>query len=225
MLVNKKKNQKKNPRRDFENSEDNIQSMRSWVRKIEQSTNSIGSRLSAVEKRISARSNGAANNSVSGVTIIEGPIERVLSELKDGKDVKDVDYILRIVDGEIALMHDEIESQNSEIDYIRKKIEEYNTSINELKEEVKKTRDVEAKFLTDFRGRLEKIEQRAPPVMRIGKMEVPIEISGVVAGSIAIIAAGFVAFNQMSILTSPIFLAVVGQVFIGSALLKSFKAR
>ena len=36
-------------------SEDNIQSLRSWVRKIEQSTMSVSSRLSAVEKRLSGR--------------------------------------------------------------------------------------------------------------------------------------------------------------------------
>ena len=63
MLANNKKNKdnKKKKKSDLVVYEDNIQSMRSWVRKIEQSANSISSRLSAVEKRIS-RGAGPDNN-------------------------------------------------------------------------------------------------------------------------------------------------------------------
>ncbi len=59
--------------------------------------------------------------------------------------------------------------------------------------------------------------------MKLGRMEIPIEISGVIAGVIALLAAFFVMIKQNSILVSPVFLALIGCVFIGSALLKSFK--
>jgi hypothetical protein len=64
MLVNKNKENKKKIRKDTITSEDTIQSFRSWVRKIEQMTNSISCRLAAVEKRISSQKNGNSNNSI-----------------------------------------------------------------------------------------------------------------------------------------------------------------
>ena len=53
MLVRKPKTKttKKKTKKDT-SSQDNIQSMRSWIRKIEQTTSSVSSRLSAVEKRL-----------------------------------------------------------------------------------------------------------------------------------------------------------------------------
>jgi len=98
-------------------------------------------------------------------------------------------------------------------------------SINTIDENLKKARDLEIKFLTDFRERIEKIEHTAPPIMKIGKMEVPIEISGVIAGFIAIIAALFVNYQMTSFIISPVFLLLVGLIFIASALFKSIKAR
>ena len=83
MLVNKhkpktsKKKTKKNT-----SSQDNVQSMRSWIRKIEQSTNSVSSRLSAVEKRISQRSMSSSNDSIQS-NLLEGPIERIFADLKE----------------------------------------------------------------------------------------------------------------------------------------------
>ncbi|RLF33822.1 MAG: hypothetical protein DRM98_01700 [Thermoplasmata archaeon] len=223
MLVNKKKNSKKNTGRKNESYEENIQSMRSWIRKIEQTTNSIGSRLAAVEKRLSNKRSNVSNNSLSGLTIIEGPIEKVLSELKDETETRNMDYVLRIVDNELALIHDEIDSQQSDVDSLNIKINDLTKLITQLNEDIKKIRDIETRFLTDFRVRLEKIENRTPPVMKLGRMEIPIEISGVIAGVIALLAAFFVMIKQNSILVSPVFLTLIGCVFIGSALLKSFK--
>ena len=197
--------------------------MRSWIRKIEQTTNSIGSRLAAVEKRLSNKRSNVSNNSLSGLTIIEGPIEKVLSELKDETETRNMDYVLRIVDNELALIHDEIDSQQSDIDSLNIKINDLTKLITQLNEDIKKIRDIETRFLTDFRVRLEKIENRTPPVMKLGRMEIPIEISGVIAGVIALLAAFFVMIKQNSILVSPVFLTLIGCVFIGSALLKSFK--
>ncbi len=227
MLVSKKKdknnNKKKNESRIIE---DNIQSMRSWVRKIEQTTSSIGSRLTAVEKRISTQKIDPAKHSISGVTIIEGPIEKVISELKEnGKSNENLKYVFDVVDSELSMLQDELESQQAELKIAEDQIQEITKSINTIDENLKKARDLEVKFLTDFRERIEKIEHTAPPIMKIGKMEVPIEISGVIAGFIAIIAALFVNYQMTSFIISPVFLLLVGLIFIASALFKSIKAR
>lgn len=225
MLVNKNKSKINKTGKENFNLNDNIQSMRSWVRKIEQSTNSIGSRLSAVEKRISNRMQNTNSNSISGLTIIEGPIEKLVSELKEVRDEKTLEYLLRVLSGELSMLQDEFDTQQNELKLFNEIIQECKSSLNDLEGEIKKIKDIETRFLTDFRERLEKIERRAPPTMKLGDMEVPIEIAGVVAGSIALIAAFFVATDQTSIVTSPPFLSIVGCVFIGSALFKSMKSK
>ena len=121
------------------------------------------------------------------------------------------------------MIHDELDSQQSDIESTDDKINDLTQLINQLNDDIKKIRDIETRFLTDFRVRLEKIESRAPPVMKVGRVEVPIELAGVIAGVTALLAAFFVTINKSSILVSPLFLAIVGCVFISSALLKSFK--
>jgi len=224
MLVNKNKPKttKAKPKKASEEYEENIQSMRSWVRKIEQTTNSVSSRLSAVEKRISGRKVEVSHNPTTGTRTFERPLQKAFAELKGGSGSKEISQIL---DDEFARLQDELTSQETEIDGIKEKIDRIHKSINEIKEEMKKTREVEARFLTNFRNRIEVVERRAPPVMKLGKMEVPIEIAGVTAGSIAIIAALCVAMDQTSILISPAFLGIVGFVFIGSAVFKAVKSK
>ena len=229
MLVNKNKTKTNTKKigKDAIYLDDNVQAMRSWVRKLEQTTNSIGSRLSAVEKRIStSRMSPNNKNSISGVTIIEGPIEKVISELKEnGKNDENLEYVFGVVDSELSLLQDEIETHQAELKIIAENIQDINKSLNDVNEEIKKTKDIETKFLTDFNERLGKVERRAPPVMKIGKIEVPIEISGIIAGAIALIAAYFVTIEQTSFLISPLFLGIVGIVFIASAVLKSIRAK
>lgn len=227
MLVNRNKTKNNNKKKNESKIvEDNIQAMRSWVRKIEQTTSSISSRLSAVEKRISIQKMDTLKHSISDVTITKEPTEKVIFELKEnGKSDEKTDYIFGVVDNKFSMLQNEIELQHEELKKVEDKIQETNISINNLEENLKKTREMEIKFLTDFRQRIEKIEHTAPPVMKIGKMEVPIEISGVIAGFIAIVAALFVNYKMTSFLISPVFLGIVGFIFIASALFKSIKAR
>lgn len=223
MLVNKNNNKKKNESKTLE---DNIQSMRSWVRKIEQTTSSISSRLSAVEKRISTKKIDPARHTISGVTITEGQIGKVISELKEnGQSEEKLDYIFGVVDNEFFILQDKIDSQDEKLKNFDEKFQEIDTSIQGLKENLKKTHEIEIKFLTQLRQRIEKIERNAPPVMKIGNTEIPIEISGIIAGFIAIIAALFVNYEMTGFLISPVFLGVVGLIFIISALFKSIKTR
>jgi len=228
MLVNKNKNQKAKTKqkKPSEIYEENIQSMRSWVRKIEQTTNSVSSRLSAVEKRLSVRKN-ESSSAQGGVEVLNSPLSKAFSELnKDGNNSsKELVEVSRILDNEFDRIQDELAAQQTELDNLKDKIQETNKSINEVKEELKKSRVVESKLLTDFKNRLELMEKRAAPIMKLGKLEVPIEISGIIAGFIALFAALFILMDQTSILVSPVFLGVVGLVFIGSAVYKAVRSR
>lgn len=221
MLKNKKKTVKNS-----ESNDDNIQAMRSWVRNIEQATNSIGSRLAAVEKRISLGKNNQSNISISPFKIVEKPIQNVVSELKEKEYVENsLEYIINAFENKFAFLGDKIQSQHTEIQIVNEKINELNKSLDETYKEIKKTRNIEIKFLTDSRQRIEKLEKKSPPTMKIGNTEIPIEISGIIAGAIALLAAFLVSFNQQNLLISPIFLGTIGLIFISSAIFKSIKSR
>lgn len=226
MLANKTKKAKNKKKKSTDNSEENLQSMRSWVRKIEQTTNSVSSRLSAVEKRLSVRKGDASDSSTTGIGALGKPLQRVFADLKQGESSsKEIIEASQILDEEFERINDELTAQQTEVDGIKEKIGEINKSIVDIKAEIKKTREIEAKYLTDFKSRIELIEKRAPPVMKLGKIEVPIEISGLIAGFIAIFAALFVYLDETEFLISPMFLGIVGFLFIGSAVFKAVKSR
>jgi len=225
MLVNKNKtNKPKSKTKKTSEEEENLQSMRSWIRKIEQTTNSVSSRLLAVEKRLSIRKTNSTDNSETSFSI-KKPIQKVFSELKGSNNNKEIIEVSNILDSEFERLQDELICQQSELDNTKEIIENVNGSIEEIKTDIKNIKEVESKILSDFKSRIEIIEKRAPPVMKLGKMEVPIEISGIVAGFIAIFAALFVAFDQTSLLVSPAFLSLVGCVFMGSAIFKAIKSK
>lgn len=226
MLANKTKKVKNKQKKSTEDSEDNIQSMRSWVRKIEQTTNSVSSRLSAVEKRLSVRRNDPSDDPISGMGSLGKPLKKVFEEIGQGQSSsKEIVQVSQILDEEFERLNSELAAQQTEVDSIKEKIDKTNKSILEIKNEIKKTREIEAKYLTDFKSRIETLEKRAPPVMKLGNMEVPIEISGIIAGFIAIFAALFVYIGETEFLISPAFLGIVGFLFIGSAVFKSIKSR
>ena len=221
MLTNKKKTVKNK-----KSNDDLVQSMRSWVRNIEQTTNSIGSRLSAVEKRITSNENDFQSTSNPNFKIFEKSIQNALTELNEDEISNNkLSYIVNAFENKISFLNDKIQSENAEIQIINEKIKELNKSLDNNYEEIKKTRNTEMKILTDFRKRIEKIEKKSPPTMKIGKTEIPVELSGLIAGSISLFAAILVIFNQENLLISTAFLTTIGLVFISSAIFKSIKSR
>lgn len=223
MLANnkkKKENIKKKKRNELVIYEDNIQSMRSWVRKIEQSANSISSRLSAVEKRISI--GGSGNNILTVDTLVNSSISKALVDIQNLDD-NDLEELLKILGNELAVIREELLSQQNEISLFNEKIDDFNDSVDKTKEEINKNQEFQEKFFTNVEERVSKIEKRAPPTMKLGNIEVPIEIAGVISGGIAIFAALLVFLNQRSFLISPGFLAFIGILFISATLLKSVK--
>jgi hypothetical protein len=73
MFVKNKKEKKVNKRTMQKNecSDESVHSLRSWIRKIEQTTSSVSARVSAVEKRLS----GGTYSKEGDVPIgMEGPI-------------------------------------------------------------------------------------------------------------------------------------------------------
>jgi len=218
----KKENTKKKKRDDPVAYEENIQSMRNWVRKIEQTANSLSSRLAAVEKRISLDAGLNNNDFITVETDKYGIVSKAFEDLQ-GSNGKDFDKLIKVISSELSILHGELASLQNEISLFNEKADDINSRFSNIKEEIYKTLEYEEQVANDVNERIRKLENRAPPVMKLGSMEVPIEIAGVVAGGIALFAAVLVLFKQQSFLVSPGFLALVGILFIGTALFKTVK--
>jgi hypothetical protein len=89
------------------------------IEKIENNTKQINTRLSTVEDIISPK------NPEGGLSTINKSIDEIISKLiTDKNENEKLEYIFRVVDGEIALIQDEIELQQNEINDIKNQIEE-----------------------------------------------------------------------------------------------------
>jgi len=222
MLVDKRKTKKKKGLHESKvSSEDTVQSFRSWVRKLEQTANSLSSRLSAVEKRLSLKKFSDFSGSISG-NIMKGSVEKIFNNIQGKKEGKTLEELSKLLDKEFSIMQEEMMSQQIEIATLKEKMDGINSSLEIIAAAANKEDVYNSKLLDDFQLRLEKIERKNPPVMKLGDMEIPIEITGVMGGIIAFIMAAIVAVDQSEIIISPLFLLLIGFILIGSALFKTF---
>jgi len=208
----------RNKEKTNKNSEESIQSFRSWIRKLEQSTNSLGSRLSAVEKRIS-------NKKIENTKEIQEndkKITKIFKKIKKDQDItENLEEIGTVLDEELIDIREEIIQQQIEIKEINKKLKDIDLSIKHITEEIEKSKNINNSLSENMEYRLEKIEKKEPLSFKFGKMEIPIEITGLIGGTIAIIIAVLVSIGYKEILISPIFLTLIGVILISSTLLKT----
>jgi hypothetical protein len=219
MLVRKKRRDllKKKAKSDDGSSDENLQSVRSWIRKIEQSTTSVSSRLSAVEKRLST---GLNETEGTNLIAMNGRVETLLMNVKK----KSATAVARVLDGELTLLHNETMDQKKETDDLKEQISAVKevsitavAELNALRTELTQMRET-------MEQRMEQKRNAKPFVMHLGTLEIPIEFSGIIGGLLAFTIAGLVLINQKEILLSPLFLFGVGSLLISSALLKTIRA-
>ncbi len=223
-MFTRKKQQKKNHRKTKTgdpSSEESVQSLRSWVRKIEQSTNSVSSRLAAVETRLTA---GYASSEEALLSMMEGPVERFLSDVQKGKK-KTVEEHARVLDHELHCLHVELGKQHQEYDTLREEVEGLRQSLPALQHDVHQIHSTVTPMLKQLEIKTLMLAERKPLVMKLGTMEIPIEITGIIGGILAFTIAALVAFDQKAVLLSPMFLTAVGMLLIGSALGKTLRMR
>jgi hypothetical protein len=220
MLVRKKRENllKKKARSEDSASEENLQSVRSWIRKIEQSTTSVSCRLSAVEKRLSTGMNETENN---GLIAMNGRVETLMINIKK----KSARAVARVLDGELTLLHNEVMKQEKEFDHLKEQlsaVEEMNTTTSA---ELKAMHTVISQINEKIGQRMQHKERPEPFVMHLGTIEIPVEFTGIIGGLLAFTIAILVVINQKEILLSPVFLCGVGVLLISVALLKMVRAR
>ncbi len=102
----------------------------------------------------------------------------------------------------------------------QQKINDLQTQIQDLTDQLATLKKQTAKHQTTTQQELSRLYKREPPILQIGNVELPIEISGLLGGILAFILAGLVLLGQAPLITSPAFLVLVGFVFLLSTLLK-----
>jgi hypothetical protein len=220
MLVRKKRENlhKKKVMTEEPSSGENLQSLGSWIHKIEQSTTSVSSRLSAVEKRLSI---GMIESESVHLVTMEGPVEKLILNVKK----KNAGELARALDGELNILHNELVKQEQQLSSLKEQlvvVEQMNMAVTA---ELQTVHTEISQMNTAMELRLERTERRKPFVMRLGTMEIPIEFTGIIGGLLAFTIAILVAINQKAILLSPVFLFLVGVLLIGSAMLKMVQTR
>jgi len=220
MLVRKRKEifSKKKEINNASDSEESLQSVRSWIRKIEQTTMSVSSRLSAVEKRLSGRISAADAMNMVG---IEGPIETLLIHSKK----KNIADIARVFDSELTLLHNELVKQQQETSVMKEQLGALEKTHTILSEELQAMGTMMTTMNTTLQVKVNQTENREPFMMHVGSLEIPVEFTGIIGGLLAFLIAFLVLINQKEILLSPWFLIPVGLLLIGFALIKMIHNR
>jgi hypothetical protein len=199
-------------------SGDTLQSLRSWIRKIEQSTTSVSSRLSAVEKRISGgMTEGDAVNKIS----IQGPIETFVRNRKK-RNAGDLAHML---DSELTLLHNEMVQQEQDFLSLKSQLTSFEEKYAHLTTEIHSIRVMTTQMDEKIEFHKDRYGRREPFMMRLGTMEIPIEFTGIIGGFLAFIIAVLVAIDQKAVLLSPIFLSTIGFLLIGFAMVKMVRTR
>jgi len=220
MLVRKRKEKssKKRGMNEGSDSEENLQSVRSWIRKIEQTTTSVSSRLSAVEKRLSGRMSVSDGLKTIG---IEGPVETLFLHVKK----KDTAEVARVLDSELTLLHNELAKQQQETCSLKEQLGEIEKTNTTMTTELQGMHSSMADLSTTVELQRNQTERHEPFVMHLGSLEVPVEFTGIIGGLLAFLITILVLIDQKEILLSPLFLVPVGLLLIGFALVKMIRNR
>jgi len=218
MLVHKNK-ERKNKMQDESCSDESIQSMQSWVRKIEQTTHSVSSRLAAVEKRLSSKSHEPLDVSLSDTNDEEPP--NILDSKISKETTKDLDEIIKFLEKNFITLSDEFTSQKNMVTVLKEKSDRIEASLIENQKELKHLMNLESQTTQEINARIVYLEQKEPPILKIGKMEIPIEVTGVIGGILVFFIAILVFVGEKELIVSPLFLAVVGGVLLVSAMIKT----
>jgi hypothetical protein len=200
---------------------ESITTLHSWMQKNEQMISSISGRLAVVETRLSL---------VDPISDLEsrqstsGPIQRLVTE---GKRPANVRVWASVLDHELALLQQRLQAQDQTLTEITTRlttVPETATGVTTATENLRSEIMQSSQSLMD---RVAKLEQQRGRLltMRLGRFELPLELSSILIGGLAFTVAGLVAIGQKDVLGDPRFLAGIGILFLASAVIKRLITR
>jgi len=190
--------------------------IRSWIRRIEQNIDSIDKRLDAVERRLSGE-------------IFTSP-KILKNESKSNSEVLDrkIQELSRKLDEEIRNMREEMLIRFGRVGdrtYFagenRSRRGPVVISHSSKGKEGLTDEQEHAKEIAELERRIERMEKRKTTV-KVGRVEIPIEITGIVGGIFAFIIAALLFEGYKNIVTSPVFCMLAGAVLVSAAALKTY---
>ena len=188
-----------------ETNEKEIKEMSNWLHRLQQSIESLEKRLDAIERRLSNES-------------FESP--HLIMEEKGNRKAnipKNIEKLIGKLQDEIEDLKNKLKEGGAE----RKEAKE----TKEPKEPIISIRKSEAKkydnAILNIERRLEKLERRKATV-RVGKIEVPIEITGIVGGLLAFLIAILLLEGYKGLVISPAFVGFIGMVLIAATAVKTY---
>jgi len=189
--------------------------IRSWIRRIEQNIDSIDKRLDAVERRLSGE-------------IFTSP-KILKNESKSNSEVLDrkIQELSRKLDEEIRNMREEMLrfGRVGDRTYFagenRSRRGPVVISHSSKGKEGLTDEQEHAKEIAELERRIERMEKRKTTV-KVGRVEIPIEITGIVGGIFAFIIAALLFEGYKNIITSPVFCMLAGAVLVSAAALKTY---
>ena len=169
--------------------------MHTWMRNLEQHLLSLNARLAAVEQRIS------------------------MSKLEP--------FIPNALPASIDIIHSintpDITINELTIDHFNRLDKEI-TSILQQVTNLQDQKTVNASLQKKMEQEINQMKHQKsihPVIMRLGKKEIPIELSGVIGGCICFMVAGLAKMGATEIVLSPLFLTGIGLLLIGGTFLRS----
>ncbi len=188
-----------------ETNEKEIKEMSNWLHRLQQSIESLEKRLDAIERRLS-------NESFESPHLIMGEKENRKADIP-----KNIEKLIGKLQDEIEDLKNKLKEGGAE----RKEAKE----TKEPKEPIISIRKSEAKkydnAILNIERRLEKLERRKATV-RVGKIEVPIEITGIVGGLLAFLIAILLLEGYKGLVISPAFVGFIGMVLIAATAVKTY---
>ena len=184
-----------------ETNEKEIKEMSNWLHRLQQSIESLEKRLDAIERRLS-------NESFESSHLIMKEKENRKVDLP-----KDIEKLIR-------KLQDEIEDLKNRVKERRIESKETKEPIISIRKSEQKAKNYDNAIL-DIERRLEKLERRKATV-KVGKIEVPIEITGIVGGLLAFLIAILLLEGYKRLVISPGFVGFIGIVLIAATAVKTY---
>jgi hypothetical protein len=102
-----------------------------------------------------------------------------------------------------------------------------NSSINQINDEIRQMKN-EIDALSDIQenqenelNNISQVSHSNPVLIRLKGKEIPLEVSGIIGGILAILISIMIFFDGKNIITSPIFLGTIGVILITSSIIRS----
>lgn len=177
-----------------------ITSLKGWMRKLEQSNGSLSSRLLAVENRLSFLPN--QYTSLSSHQYHDIPLYQIDEYQANKLNTSSQDHII-----------EQLQTMNEELLQLKEQITQYENLIADVEEQKQQLRS----HLKDMESQYRKHAF----IMKVHGREIPLEITGIIGGVLAFLIAALILFGGKDIIMTPLFLGLIGIIFIGSSIFRT----